>query len=361
MMATGAQPESASLFGRQPATGPELSVAPMMDWTDRHCRYFLRLLAPDIRLYTEMVTAHAVVHGDRDHLLRFHATEHPLAVQLGGSDPGLLAEAAAIAAGFGYDEINLNVGCPSDRVVEGSFGACLMKVPRRVAVCVAAMKDAVRIPVTVKTRIGVDDQDDYPSLAAFIAEVAGAGCTTFIVHARKAILGGLSPKENRTIPPLRYDLVYRLKGDFPQLRIVLNGGVDDADAVRGHLARDLDGVMIGRKAYSDPYWLATLQERFLPRSPWQPPDRATVVAAMARYAATELDRGGRLHHITRHMLGLYHGRPGARDWRRRLTAMSADRAAGADALAELAVELAGVTPAGISGPPFTAAANVQFN
>lgn len=321
-----------------------LSVAPMMAWTDRHCRYLLRLLAPDIRLYTEMITARAVVFGDRCRLLRFNPAEHPLAVQLGGSDPGLLAEAAGACAAHGYDEINLNVGCPSGRVTEGAFGACLMKSPGLVAKCVGRMARAVEVPVTVKCRIGVDHLDDYPRLAGFIGEVAAAGCRVFIIHARKAFLGGLSPRENRTVPPLRPDYVYRLKEEFPLLYFILNGGVDTVAAVRQHFAAGVDGVMIGRKAYADPYWLTQLQEIWPGPAGlgWQRPARDQVVVAMAEYAAAELVMGARLHDITRHMLGLYHGQPGARRWRQRLGALGGAQAARACDLASLACREAAV-------------------
>lgn len=312
-----------------------ISVAPMMDCTDRHCRFFLRLLSPHARLYSEMVTAAAIMHGDTDRLLRFSPVEHPLALQLGGSDPGLLAAAVRKAAGYGYDEINLNVGCPSARVAEGSFGACLMGAPALVGRCVGAMQAETHLPVTVKTRIGIDDRDDYGFLHEFISTVAAAGCRTFVVHARKAILTGLSPKENREIPPLLYATVYRLKADFPELRILLNGGVDTLSAVETHLAAGVDGVMIGRKAYTDPYWLAAVEAGFLDRTgEWHPPSRAEVVRAMARYAEQEMSAGVRLHHITRHMLGLYHGQPGARAWRRFLST----RGCAADAGPELLLE-----------------------
>jgi tRNA-dihydrouridine synthase A len=295
-----------------------ICVAPMMDCTDRHCRYFLRLLSPDAGLYTEMVTAQAIVHGDREQLLAFDPAEHPLSLQLGGSDPEMLARAISIAEGFGYDEFNLNIGCPSDRVQSGRFGACLMYEPARVADCVEAMIQASSQPVTVKTRIGVDDQDDYGFLESFVGRVADAGCRTLIVHARKAILAGLTPKQNRDIPPLRYDTVYRLKKDFAQLRIVLNGGIDSAAAVADHL-RHVDGVMIGRKAYADPWFLAELQAGILaPESGvvHDIPDRETVIRKMAAYADREIGSGTRLHHITRHMLGMFNGQPGARRWRR---------------------------------------------
>jgi tRNA-dihydrouridine synthase A len=319
-----------------------ISVAPMMDCTDRHCRYFLRLISPHVRLYTEMVTAAAIVRGDPDRLLRFSPAEHPLALQLGGSDPELLAAAVSKAAVHGYDEINLNVGCPSPRVSEGSFGACLMAEPGLVARCVGAMRAATPLPVTVKTRIGIDDHDDYGFLKAFVATVAAAGCGTFVVHARKALLSGLSPKENREIPPLLYPTVYRLKADFPELRILLNGGVDTLTAIQAHLAAGVDGVMIGRKAYADPYWLGEAEAAFLaPAGTWQRPKRSTIVRAMADYAAREMPLGVRLHHITRHMLGLYHGQPGARAWRRFLSTRGCAADAGPGLLLESLQMVAG--------------------
>lgn len=307
----------------------------MMDCTDRHCRYFLRLVAPGVRLYTEMITAAAIVRGPGAGLLRFDPVEHPVAVQLGGNDPSMLATAAAMATAQGYDEINLNVGCPSDRVSEGAFGACLMQEPALVARCVAAMTAVTDRPVTVKTRIGVNDRDDYGFLRDFVVQVAPAGCSTFIIHARKAILGGLSPRENRSIPPLRPEVVYRLKADFPALRIVINGGVDSADLVEKHLAAGLDGVMIGRKAYADPCWLAAQAARFLPMSAaCRPLTRVEIVAAMASYAEREIRGGARLHHITRHLLGLYHGEAGARAWRRFLSSAASRGDADADVLLE---------------------------
>lgn len=296
-----------------------VSIAPMMEVTDRHCRYFLRLLAPGARLYTEMLTAQAVVHGDRAALLGFDVVEHPVAVQLAGQDPALLAEAARVAAGFGYDEINLNVGCPSGRVREGGFGACLMLEPGLVARCVEAMSRAVTVPVTVKTRIGVDDHDSYEFLADFVRTVAAGGCRTFVVHARKALLEGLSPRENLAVPPLCHERVHRLKADFPQLTIVVNGGIATREAIAAQLAV-VDGVMLGRKAAEDPYFLAEVQRDFL--GGWSAgglPERAAVVERMYEYARREIGHGTRLHHITRHMLGLYHGVPGARRWRRFLS------------------------------------------
>ena len=295
----------------------KVSVAPMMDWTDRHCRYFMRLLSPRARLYTEMVTASAVVHGDAPHLLTFHPSEHPLALQLGGSEPALMAEAARIADRFGYDEININVGCPSDRVQSGQFGACLMSQPVKVGACVRAMQGATDVPITVKCRIGIDDFDSYEFLRDFVEEVSAAGCDTFIVHARKAILEGLSPKENRSVPELNYERVYRLKNDHPSLTIVLNGGIRSIDDAALHLRR-VDGVMIGREAYQNPWFLVEL-ERMLGGPAEHPAGRHQVVEQMLPYIENELSAGTRLKHITRHMLGLYSGQPGARAWRRYLS------------------------------------------
>ena len=292
-------------------------VAPMMDGTDRHCRFFHRLMTKRARLYTEMITADAILNGDRDHLLGFDPCEHPVALQLGGSEPAKLAQVAAIGADYGYDEINLNVGCPSDRVQSGAFGACLMKTPSLVADCVAAMSQATEIPVTVKCRIGVDNQDPEESLFGFVEKVAAAGCNIFIVHARKAWLQGLSPKENRTIPPLDYDLVKRLKAARPELTIILNGGIENLTDAAAHTA-DFDGVMLGRAAYGEPYLLASV-DALLFGETQDAPDRADVVRAMSDYVKRELRRGVRPHSITRHMLGLYHGAPGARAWRRFLS------------------------------------------
>ncbi len=294
-----------------------LSVAPMMDWTDRYDRYFLRLITRHALLYTEMVTANAVVHGDRAHLLGFDAAEHPVAVQLGGSEPAVLAEAAAIAEGFGYDEINLNVGCPSDRVQSGRFGACLMAEPELVADCVSAMQNAVSVPVTVKCRIGIDDQDSEEALDRFVATVSGAGCSTFIVHARKAWLEGLSPKENREIPPLDYDRVYRLRAAHPDLTVVINGGITSLEDASAHLDH-VDGVMLGRAAYQTPYLLAEVDRLFF-GSREAPPTRAQIVERLIPYVERRLAEGVRLNAITRHILGLFQGMPGARAWRRHLS------------------------------------------
>jgi tRNA-dihydrouridine synthase A len=289
----------------------------MLDWTDRHCRYLLRLISRHALLYTEMVTTGAILHGRHTRHLHHDATEHPLALQLGGSDPAALAECARIGAGFGYDEINLNIGCPSDRVQSGRFGACLMAEPALVAECVAAMEDAVSVPVTVKTRIGIDDMDSYAALANFIGTVAAAGCNTFIIHARKAYLKGLSPKENRTVPPLKYEYAWQLKTDFPRLTIVVNGGITDLDAAQQQLAH-VDGVMLGRAAYHDPYLLADVDRRFF-ADPHPVLSRKQVVEAMLPYIERELSDGTSLKQITRHMLGLFQGMPGARHWRRHLS------------------------------------------
>ncbi|HET6632517.1 MAG TPA: tRNA dihydrouridine(20/20a) synthase DusA [Rhodanobacteraceae bacterium] len=302
-----------------------LCVAPMMDWTDRHCRAFHRVLSPHARLYTEMVTSAAVVHGDREHLLGYGEAEHPLALQLGGSEPAELAAAARIAAEFGYDEVNLNVGCPSDRVQSGRFGACLMREPARVAECVAAMRAAVDIEVTVKCRLGVDDQDEDAALQALVDAVRTTGCTVFAVHARKAWLQGLSPRENRDVPPLNYARVYRLKRELPQLTVVINGGIDSMQAVREHLAAGVDGVMLGRAAYHQPWLLAELEAELfgVPL-----PAREEVLRRLRPHVEAALAAGTRLSAIARHLLGLYHGQPGARGFRRTLG--EGARAAGAD-------------------------------
>ena len=305
---------------------PVVAVAPMMDWTDRHCRFFLRLLSPNALLYTEMVTAQAVLHGDRARLLGFDPAEHPVALQLGGSSPEQLARATAIGADFGYDEINLNIGCPSDRVQSGRFGACLMAEPALVRDCVSAMREAVPAPVSVKSRIGIDQHEDYGFLRDFVGTVAESGCRVFIVHARKAILDGLSPKQNREVPPLRYSVVYRLKQDFPELFIMLNGGVRDLDAVRSHLAQ-VDGVMIGREAYRNPYFLAEIEREL---HGLEPPSREAVMARFLEYVEARLTEGVRLSSMTRHVLGLYLGRPGARRWRRQLSEDACRRGADAD-------------------------------
>ncbi len=307
-------------------------VAPMMDWTDRHCRAFHRLLTRNALLYTEMLTAPAVIHGDRERLLACDASEHPVALQLGGSDPMVLADAAEIGAGFGYEEINLNVGCPSDRVQEGRFGACLMAEPELVAECVSAMRSRVAVPVTVKCRIGIDEQDSEADFQKFIETVAGAGCRTFIVHARKAWLEGLSPKQNREVPPLDYARIYRLKASRPDLTIVLNGGIADLDQAEQHLAH-VDGVMLGRAAYQTPYLLAHVDQRFF-GSDEPVVSRAEVLEALMTYTAWHLERGGRLNNVVRHVLGLYHGQPRARAFRRHLSENAVKAGAGLDVLLE---------------------------
>lgn len=286
----------------------------MLDWTDRHCRYFLRQLSSHCLLYTEMLTAHAILQGDRQRLLAFDAVEHPVALQLGGSDPAALAEAARIGADTGYDEINLNLGCPSDRVQSGRFGACLMAEPETVAACVTAMLNAVCVPVTVKTRIGIDNRDSYAELVQFIDMLADSGCRTIIVHARKACLQGLSPKENRSVPPLRYDRVYRLKSDYPELEIIINGGIKTLAEVHTHL-QHIDGVMLGREAYHNPWVLAAIEAGLFGEAT-PASSRQQVIDRMLPYIDRELMQGTALKHITRHMLGLYQGMPGARAWRR---------------------------------------------
>ena len=296
----------------------EIAVAPMMDWTDRHCRYFLRLLSPSARLYTEMVTAAALIHGDAEKLLQFDAAEHPVALQLGGSDPAMMADAAAMGAKAGYDEININVGCPSDRVQSGAFGACLMSCPEVVADCVRAMQSVVDIPVTIKTRIGIDDFDSYDFLRDFICANVEAGCDTFVVHARKAILAGLSPKENRSVPSLDYERVYKLKQEFSELAIILNGGITSIDECRSHLEQ-VDGVMIGRQAYQSPWFLTELEQVFGSVAGYVVPDRHEVIQRMTPYIEREIASGAELKHITRHVLGLFAGQPGARAWRRYLS------------------------------------------
>lgn len=309
----------------------KIYVAPMMDWTDRHCRYFMRLLSPGVFLYTEMVTANALHFGDAESLLRYDDSEHPIAVQLGGSDPALMAEAAVRAATSGYDEININVGCPSDRVQSGQFGACLMAQPGIVADCYSAMQANIDVPVTVKTRIGIDDRDSDEFVMRFVDALSTAGCQKFIVHARIAILDGLSPKENRTVPPLNYERVYRLKEANPDLEIVLNGGISEIGHVDDVLRR-VDGVMIGRQAYHHPYFLAELEHHMNPKKPL--PDRRDVVERMLPYIERELKQGERLGRITRHMVGLFAGMPGARAWRRYISENAYADGAGTEVLLE---------------------------
>ncbi|MEA3302123.1 MAG: tRNA dihydrouridine(20/20a) synthase DusA [Pseudomonadota bacterium] len=295
----------------------KISVAPMLDWTDRHCRYFLRLLSRRTLLYSEMVTTGAIMHGDAERHLRFDVAEHPVALQLGGSVPGELASCSKIAEAYGYDEVNLNVGCPSDRVQSGMFGACLMATPQLVADCIKAMLDVVSIPVTVKHRIGIDEMDSYAQLCDFVGTVAEGGCNCFIIHARKAWLQGLSPKENRDKPPLHYETVYRIKQDFPDLEIVINGGIMTLDEAGEHL-QTVDGVMMGRAIYHNPWLLADADMAlFGEQNPLS--TGFDIIEKILPYVETELAEGTRLHHITRHMIGLFNGMPGARRWRRYLS------------------------------------------
>jgi len=302
----------------------------MMDWTDRHCRFFHRLLSRQARLYSEMLTAAAVLNGDRQRLLAFSPTEHPVALQLGGCDPTALAEAASIGEAHGYDEINLNVGCPSDRVQEGRFGACLMAEPRLVARCVAAMQAQLKVPVTVKCRIGIDDQDSQRDLDRFVGTVADAGCTSFIVHARKAWLKGLSPKQNRELPPLDYARVYALKAAYPRLEIIINGGIASLAEAEAHLQK-VDGVALGRAAYQNPYLLAHVDRQlFGEMAP--PPRRSQVLEALLPYVENHLAAGGRLNNVVRHILGLYHGQPRARAFRRQLSQHASRADAGSEIL-----------------------------
>jgi len=308
------------------------SIAPMMDWSDHNCRYFWRLLTKQALLYTEMVTTGALIHGDRKRFLHFNREEHPVALQLGGSDPKDLARCARWAQEWGYDEVNINCGCPSDRVQSGMFGACLMGKPNLVADCVKAMMDSCDIPVTVKHRIGIDHMESYEQLLAFIEPVAAAGCSVFIVHARKAWLQGLSPKENREIPPLNYPWVYQLKKDFPHLTIVVNGGIQTIEECHDHLEH-VDGVMLGREAYQNPWMLAQVDEAlFGMDSPLK--SRDDVIAALLPFAEQHIAQGGQLNHVTRHILGLYHGVPGAKKFRRHLSENAYKKEAGISILAE---------------------------
>lgn len=289
-------------------------MAPMLDWTDRHCRYFYRLMSRHAVLYTEMVTTGAILQGNQQRHLQFNPEEQPVALQLGGSHPQDLARCAELAEQYGYDEVNLNIGCPSDRVQNGRFGACLMAEPELVAACVAAMRQAVSIPVTVKSRIGIDELDSYQELTRFIATVASSGCDTFIVHARKAWLSGLSPKQNRDIPPLCYEMVYQLKRDFPELDIIINGGITSLDASLA-LLKQVDGVMLGREVYHNPYLLSEV-DRCLYGDDYPLKTRREVIVAMLPYVKQQLQQGVRLNNIARHLLGLFHGVDGARAWRR---------------------------------------------
>ena len=293
-----------------------LSVAPMMDWTDRHCRYFHRLLAPSALLYTEMVTTGAIIHGDADRFLAYNPEEHPVALQLGGSEPEDLVTCAVEAQRRGYDEVNLNVGCPSDRVQRGSFGACLMLEPDLVKDCMSAMQDAVDIPVTIKTRLGVDDHDSYQYMSDFVGRVAESGCSVFIMHARKALLAGLSPKQNRDVPPLHYDWVYRLKKEMPELQISINGGIDSVEAVKHHLEH-VDGVMLGRAAYHTPWLLAECQKQLFDNKTKK--TREDIIESMSLYVERQVRTGTAVKHISRHLLGLFQGLQGAKAWRRYLS------------------------------------------
>jgi len=290
------------------------SVAPMLDWTDKHERFFLRLITQQALLYTEMITTGALIYGDRSRYLDFNEDEHPLAIQLGGSDPQDLASCAKMAEDYGYDEINLNVGCPSNRVQSGMFGACLMAKPALVAECVAAMQNAVNIPVTVKHRIGIDENETVEELFEFVEVVAEAGCKTFIVHARKAWLSGLNPKQNRDVPPLRYDVVHKLKQTMPLLEIIINGGICDLETSAEQL-KYVDGVMMGREAYHNPYILSEVDQRFY-QSDKQVLTRLEIIEALYPYIEKQLKKGVRLHSISRHILGLFNGMPGAKKWRR---------------------------------------------
>ncbi|MDD1978643.1 MULTISPECIES: tRNA dihydrouridine(20/20a) synthase DusA [Pseudomonas] len=308
---------AASPVNPHPEPSRRFSVAPMMDWTDRHCRFFLRLLSSNALLYTEMVTTGALLHGDAERFLRHDEAEHPLALQLGGSVPADLAACAKLAQNAGYDEVNLNVGCPSDRVQNNMIGACLMGHPALVGDCVKAMQDAVQIPVTVKHRIGINGRDSYAQLCDFVGQVRDAGCRSFTVHARIAILEGLSPKENREIPPLRYDVAAQLKSDFPELEIVLNGGIKTLAECQEHL-QTFDGVMLGREAYHNPYVLAEVdQQLFGSTAPVI--SRSEALAKLRPYIAAHLAAGGVMHHVTRHILGLGQGFPGARKFRQLLS------------------------------------------
>lgn len=310
------------------------SVAPMLDWTDRHERYFLRLISRHALLYTEMVNSGAILHGDRDRFLRFNPLEHPVVLQLGGSDPAALKDCARIAEDYGYDEINLNVGCPSERVQSGSFGACLMAEPQLVADCISAMQSMVDIPVTVKHRIGIDERDSYEELCEFVEVLADTGCNTFIVHARKAWLKGLSPKENREIPPLQYSVVHQLKQQWPHLRFIINGGFKTLHEAHDQLDY-VDGVMMGREIYHNPYILAKVDELFY-NDHHVIRTRHQVLEALFPYVEEELARGTRLHAMTRHILGLFQGLPGARAWRRHLSEHATRPGAGLQVLLDAA-------------------------
>lgn len=308
----------------------QISVAPMMDWTDRHCRYFHRSLSQHAILYTEMITTGALIHGDVNRFLQFDETEHPVVLQLGGCDPKQLSQCAKLVADHGYDGVNLNVGCPSDRVQSARFGACLMAAPDLVADCIKAMQDACDIPVTVKTRIGIDEHEGYNFLCDFVKKISGTGCETIIIHARKAWLQGLSPKQNREIPPLHYDRVYQIKKDFPNLKIIINGGIKILQQADDHL-KHVDGVMLGRLAYQAPYTLAEIDQRYY-QSQALILTRQQIIEKMVPYIEQQLSLGTRLHTITRHMLGLFNGQPGARHWRRTLSELGNKKNAGIEVI-----------------------------
>ncbi|MDX1335355.1 MAG: tRNA dihydrouridine(20/20a) synthase DusA [Gammaproteobacteria bacterium] len=315
-----------------PLSPRRFCVAPMLDWTDRHDRYFMRLISRHAWLYTEMVTTGAIIHGDRDRHLAFNEAEHPVALQLGGSEPADMAECARIGQDYGYDEININVGCPSERVHKGSFGACLMATPETVAECVDSMRQAVDIPVTIKTRIGIDEQEDYEHLHNFVRINREAGCRIFIVHARKAWLKGLSPKENREVPPLRYTLVYQLKQEFPDLEIIINGGLQDLDMAEQQLEH-VDGVMLGRAVYHDPWLLSEVDRRFY-GDDHEVASARKIIEQMYPYIEELIRDGGQLKYVTRHMLGMFHGRPGAKLWRRTLSEKAYREGAGIEVVEE---------------------------
>lgn len=319
------------------------TAAPMMDWSDSHCRSFWRLLTKKTVFYSEMITTGAIIYGDRNRFLDFNASEHPLALQLGGSDPKALAECARIAEDWGYDEVNLNCGCPSDRVQNNMIGACLMAEPKLVADCMAAMQDAVKIPVTIKHRIGIDDMEDYSGLVNFVSTVAETGCKTFIVHARKAWLKGLSPKENREVPPLQYDKVVQLKKDYPKLEIIINGGIKTLEQSLSMLT-DVDGVMLGREIYTNPYLLAEVDQKIF-GSTHPIVSREEVIEGFIAYAEAQLHKGIRLNYITRHILGLYQGLPGARSFRRVISEQAHKPNAGIEVIKQALEALNGIPEA----------------
>lgn len=327
-----------------PAIDRRFCIAPMMDWTDRHCRYWLRLIFPHALLYTEMITTDALMYGDRERLLAYDSSEHPVALQLGGSNPSSMASCARMAEDWGYDEVNINVGCPSDRVQSGLFGACLMAEPERVAACVEAMQSAVNIPVTVKTRTGIDELDDYVHLRHFVSTVASGGCETFVIHARKAWLQGMSPKENREIPPLDYSRVHRLKQEFPTLQVVINGGIKTVNQVMEQL-HHVDGVMVGREAYQNPYALIGLRGS-LYGDQGLLPSRDTIVKQYIEYMRKQVAQGIYLKHMTRHILGLFQAVPGAKRWRRYLSEKACQPGAGVsvvEAALEQVLQFTGIT------------------